>query len=262
MPLRVTDANGIDYSSTISQGLIYAADHGARAANASFRGLSSNLTVRNAAQYMKDKEGLVFVAAGNTSALESFDITASMIPVSATDIYDEIASFSSYGDYVALAAPGNNFYSTRLGGDYMPVAGTSFASPVAAGVAALMVSINPQLSNIDIENLLFSTTLDLGTPGCDPYYGYGRVDAAAAVEAAKSALPAQDTEAPAISIIDPLGGAILSGLVPVDVEADDNVGVTRAELWVNNTSVVVDSSPPPSHLAGTLLAYQTVQPIS
>ena len=244
MPLRVTDLNGLGYSSTISQALIYAADHGARVANASFEGLSSNLSIQNAAQYMKEKGGLVTVSAGNTGVLESFTVTTSMLPIAATDIYDNRANFSSYGDFVSLAAPGKNFYSTRLGGDYMPVSGTSFSSPITAGVIALMMSANPQLSSTDIENLLFTTAVDLGSSGKDIYYGYGRVDAAAAVLAAKNATPTVDSTAPSTSIIDPLGGATVSGLIPVDVDATDNIGVARVELWINNTNIATDTSSP------------------
>ena len=106
------------------------------------------------------------------------------------------------------------------------------------------MSSNPRLSSGEIENLLFSTAVDLGANGRDPYFGYGRVDAARAVQAAKVAVPIQDTEAPNVSIVDPLGGATVQDLVPIDIQAIDNVGVARAELWVNNTSVAVDSSAP------------------
>jgi len=244
MPLRVSDTSGNGYSSTIAQGLTYAADHGAHVANAGFQGITSSLTVQNAAQYMKDKGGLVLVPAGNTGNRESYTITSTMIPISATDENDLKASFSSYGDYVALAAPGVKIWTTTVGGGYSAFSGTSQASPVAAGIVALMMAANPKLSNTEIENLLFSTAVDLGAAGRDTYYGYGRIDAAAAVQAAKSATATQDTEPPIVSIVDPLGGATINGLVPVDIDTSDNVGVARTELWVNNTSVAVDTSSP------------------
>lgn len=68
-----------------------------------------------------------------------------------------------------------------------------------------MMSANSRLSSTEIENLLFSTAIDLGAVGRDSYYGYGRVNAAAAVQAAQSAMPVQDSEAPSVAIIDPLG---------------------------------------------------------
>lgn len=244
MPLRITDTNGYGYYSTIAQGLSYAADHGARIANISFQDMTSSYSVRSAAQYLKDKGGLVMVSGGNSGQLENYLVTTSMIPVAATDVNDNRKIFSSYGDYITLAAPGDTIWSTQRGGDYVKSTGTSFASPITAGVIALMMAANPQLSSSDIENLLFATAVDLGTPGRDPYYGYGRVDAAAAVHAALNFIPEADTESPTVSILDPLDGATVTGLVPVDIEVMDNIGVDRAELWVNNSNVAVDTSPP------------------
>ena len=246
MPLRITDANGYGYYGLIAQALTYAADNGVKVANISFQNISSSSGVQAAAQYMKNKNGLVVVAAGNTGALETYTTTTTMIPVSATDQFDIKKDFSSYGSYVSLAAPGVNIWSTNNNSSalYASFAGTSFASPVVGGVIALMMSANPKLNSSEIESLLFSTAVDLGAIGRDPYYGHGRVDAAAAVQAAKSVTPIQDSESPVVSILDPLGGATVTGLVPVDVEATDNVGVTRAELWVNDVSVAMDSSPP------------------
>ncbi|NBQ69744.1 MAG: peptidase S8 [Nitrosomonadaceae bacterium] len=244
LPLRVTDINGYGYISMFTSALIYAADNGARIANISFAPITTSDTVRAAAQYMKDKNGLVVTGGGNSGTLENYTVTTTMISVSATDKYDMKDSFSSYGDYITLAAPGTNMTSTWKDGTYGPVAGTSIASPVVGGVIALMMSANPQLGSFDIENLLFSTAVDLGSAGKDIYFGYGRVDAAAAVLAAKNATPTIDSTAPATSIIDPLGGATVSGLIPVDVDATDNVGVARVELWINNTNIATDTSAP------------------
>ncbi|MDE2388353.1 MAG: S8 family serine peptidase, partial [Betaproteobacteria bacterium] len=150
MPLRITDTAGYGYESTISQGLIYAADNGARVANVSFEGVSNLSSIRNAAQYMKNKNGLVVVSAGNTGKLESFTTTTSLIPVSSTNQYDAIDS--SYGDYVSLSAPGVNIWSTNDNSAalYGPFSGSSFASPIAGAVIALMMSANPQLGSVDI----------------------------------------------------------------------------------------------------------------
>jgi hypothetical protein len=86
--------------------------------------------------------------------------------------------------------------------------------------------------------------VDLGTAGRDPYYGYGRVDAARAVQAAAAAVVAGDTQAPVVSITSPAGGSTVTGLVGVNVTATDNVGVTRVELKANNTTVAVDTTAP------------------
>jgi len=107
-----------------------------------------------------------------------------------------------------------------------------------------MMAANPRLSNADVEKLLFSSAVDLGTPGRDPYYGYGRVNAAAAVRAAVGASTTVDQQPPSDSISAPLNGSTVSGLVAVDVNASDNVGVSKVELRVNGATVAVDTSPP------------------
>ena len=244
MPIRITDTSGYGYASTIVQGLVWASDNGVRVANVSFGGAIGILSVQNAAQYMKDKGGLVIAAAGNTGTELTTTPTTTMIPVSATDANDAIASWSSYGNFVAMSAPGVSIWTTRREGDYKTASGTSLSSPLTAGVVALMMSANTKLSSLEIENLLFSSAVDLGASGRDPYYGYGRVNAEAAVQSAVAAAIVQDTEAPSVAIVNPLEGATVNGLAPVDIEAFDNIGVSRAELWVNNTSVAVDTSPP------------------
>ena len=167
MPIRVTDLSGGGYSSMIASGLIYAADHGIRVASISFANMPSRSAVVTAAQYMKDKGGLVVVAAGNSGIDENFTPAKAMIPVSATDGNDMRAGWSSYGSYVALSAPGVGIWSTAMGGGYGAYSGTSVSSPVTAGVVALMMSANPTLPNADVEKLLFSTALDLGDMGRD-----------------------------------------------------------------------------------------------
>jgi subtilisin family serine protease len=243
MPLRISDPSGFAYASTVAKALTYAADNGARVANISFDGMAGNATVQSAAQYMKSKGGLVVVAAGNHGVNEGIGATSSLIPVSATDDNDQLTSWSSYGNFVALSAPGLNIWTTAQGGSYWQCWGTSFASPIAAGVAALVMSAKPTLSNTQVENLLYSTATDLGAPGRDASFGYGRVNAAAAVQAAGGSV-APDTTPPDVSISAPLGGASVSGVTNVDVASTDNVGVTRVELRVNGALVAVDSSAP------------------
>jgi len=245
MPIRVTNTSGWATWSGISNGLIWAADQGARVANVSFLGVPSSSGARSAAQYMKNKGGLVAVSSGNTGGLENYTVTTTMIPVSATDGNDNRTSWSSYGNYVMLAAPGLGIWTTRNGGSYGSVSGTSFSSPITAGVIALMMAANPAMQNTDIENALFTTAVDLGTSGWDQFYGHGRVDAVAAVQAVlNTSNPPVDTEAPSVSIVNPVGGETVSGLVPVDVDAFDNVGVTETELWVGSTKVAIDSTEP------------------
>jgi thermitase len=242
--VRIADANAYAYWSNVATGLYWAADNGARVANVSYVGVAGSATVQAAAQYFKGKGGLVLVSAGNNSIDEGIVPTTTMIPVSATDANDAKTSFSSWGAFVALSAPGINIWTTTRGGGYQAWWGTSMASPVAAGAVALMMSRNPALSAAQVESLMFSTAVDLGTTGRDPVFGHGRLNAAAAVAAAASALPPSDSQPPAVSISAPLGSATVSGLVPVNVVATDNVGVVRVDLQVNGTTVGTDTVAP------------------
>ncbi len=243
MPMRITDLNGYGYWSAAAQCLTWAADRGASVANISFGGVSGSSTVQSAAQYLKNKGGLTVVAAGNNGAEELIAASSTMISVSATDSNDVKASWSSFGKYVDIAAPGTNIWTTTRGGSYQRWQGTSFASPVVAGVVGLMKAANPLLGAADLEKILFSTAADLGAAGWDSYYGNGRVNASAAVTAAQVA-QASDTTAPSVSIGSPVAGSTVKGLVAVDVSGNDNVGVSRVDLTVNGKSVGSDTTAP------------------
>ena len=244
MPIVIADSSGVGYWSLIAQGISYAADHGARLANISYENLLSSSSIVSAAQYMKSKNGLVVIAAGNCGCNANLTPSTSMIPVSATDANDQITTFSSYGSYVVISAPGSYIYTTTMGGGYAQGIGTSFASPIVAGTVALMMSANPGLANTKIESLLYASATDLGAPGRDIYYGYGRVNAAAAVQAALGTPSTTDTQPPTSSISSPSASATVSGLVPVNVSATDNVGVTKVELHVNGATVATDTTSP------------------
>ena len=248
MPLGVASYDATNgcyaYSSTIANAVTYAADHGARIANVSYGPLAGDSTVQNAGNYFQSKNGLLFLSAGNAGTDLAVAPSTAFIVVSATDSTDTKTSWSSYGSAVSLAAPGAGIYTTSKGGSYQQWNGTSFSSPLAAGVAALMMSANPKLDNLTIQKILFSTAADLGAPGRDPYYGYGRVDAGKAVAAAVAYAAPVDTTPPAVAITSPNASATVSGLVPVNVAASDNVGVTHVDLKVNNTIVASDTSAP------------------
>jgi thermitase len=246
MPVRIADANAYAYWSTVAQGINWAADKGAKVANVSYNGVSGSSTVQSAANYMRSKGGVVVVAGGNSGGLENISANDALLSVAATDSNDAKASFSSYGNYIDLAAPGVSIYTTTVGGGYSNANGTSFASPIVAATAALMMSANSKLTPGDIDKIFKSTSIDLGTAGFDQYFGYGRIDAAKAVAAAKSTsttTTTADTQAPTISIASPTAGSV-SGVVAVDVKYSDNVGVTRVELYVNGNKLATDDTSP------------------
>ena len=242
MPVRIAGTDGLAYFSTIAQGLYWAADNGAKVANVSFSGVSGSATVQAAAEYLRGKGGVVVASAGNTGGLQAYSANDSILVAAATDGNDKRATWSSYGDYVDLAAPGVSIYTTIKGGGYANVSGTSLSSPITAATVALMLSANSKLAPADVEKILKSTAIDLGTTGADPYYGAGRIDSAKAVALARNHV-ATDTQPPTISIASPTGGKV-SGVVPVDVNYSDNVGVTRAELYVNGSKVATDDASP------------------
>jgi thermitase len=242
MPIRVTDLSGNGYISMMAQGITWAADRGARVANLSFQA-GGYTTIQNAAQYMKNKGGLVITAAGNYGQEETFTPSDTTVVVSATDGSDARTSWSSYGSFVDIAAPGAGIWTTDAGGGYAPASGTSFSSPITAGVVALMIGANPALGANTLQSILFSTAADLGDAGWDKLYGHGRVDAARAVQEAAASV-SRDVTAPSVAISAPAGGAVVSGLVAVDVGATDDVGVTRVELLVNGSPIASDFSAP------------------
>jgi subtilisin family serine protease len=103
------------------------------------------------------------------------------IAVSAIDRNMKRAGFSNYGDYVDLTAPGVDILSLTPNGGYTSASGTSFAAPHVSGVVALLLSKYPWLTPVDVGQTLSTEAKDLGDKGWDPFYGYGLVDALAAV---------------------------------------------------------------------------------
>ena len=242
MPMRVTDPEGYGYFSMMADAINTAADNGARVANVSFLGVSTSSTVASAAQYMRSKGGVVVIAGGNTGALRTDPPSTVFTSVSATDSADARASFSSWGDYIDVAAPGVSILTTTRGGGYGGFSGTSAASPVVAGVYGLLISAKPTLSSASLDSIVFTTAQDLGATGLDQQFGYGRVNAAAAVAKALET-SATDSQPPAVVIASPTGGAI-SGIAPVDVNATDNVAVARTELYINGALAATDTLAP------------------
>lgn len=245
MPIRISDANGYAYFSTVAQGIYWAADHGARVVNVSFNGVAGSATVQAAADYLRAKGGVVVVAAGNSGAAEAIAPSASLLAVSATDRGAVKAGFTSTGAYVDMAAPGVGIFTTTRGGGYGSASGTSFASPLVAGAAALAISANPALTAAQVDAVVLTTARDLGTAGYDTTFGSGLLNAGAIVSAALSLKVSEpiDAQAPSVAISAPLGGTV-SGLVPVNVSASDNMGVASVDLYVNGTKIATDNATP------------------
>jgi subtilisin family serine protease len=190
LPVAVVDENDFAAYSNIAAGIQYAADRGARVINISIGGPASSVTLQNAVDYAWKKGAVLFASAMNDgAATPNYPAAcARVVAVSATDSNDRLASFSNYGNWITLAAPGTNILTTT-GGGYGYWSGTSFASPIAAGVAALCLAVNPALTNADVVAMLEKTADDIGPPGRDDSFGWGRVNAFRAVSAALETLP-------------------------------------------------------------------------
>ena len=246
MPLVVLDASDFASYSNIAQAITYAADQGVRIINVSIGGSSSSSTLQNAVTYAWNKGALVFASAMNNNTNIPYYPAActNAISVAATNSADAKASFSNYGSWITLSAPGEYIYTTNNGGGYGAWNGTSFSSPMTAGLAALILSVNPLLTNTQVLDILKNNADDLGTAGFDTTYGYGRINAYKSLLAAQAAIPQSDTTPPAVSVTSPAGGSTVKGAVAVNTTATDNVGVTKVELYVNNSLYATDTTSP------------------
>lgn len=163
MPVRVLDGVGNGSQVDIASGIRYAVDNGADIVNLSLGGATGSQRVSRAIQHALDHDVLIVAASGNAGN-ETPDFPAAyseqfgnVISVGAHDKNDLVASFSNgVGDSgaVQIDAPGVSVYSTRVEGGFRYGSGTSYATPVVSGVAALMLSANPELSAVDLRNLL------------------------------------------------------------------------------------------------------------
>lgn len=193
MPVKVLNSSGVGPDLAIARGIVFAADHGARVINMSFGSSTSSQVLTRAVRYAHDKGVLLVAAAGNTAKLDNAVIYPAayehVLAVGATDEADKVADFSQHHPYVGVSAPGvrivNAFWRGAGYGSYVSSSGTSDAAPHVSGLAALVWSVNPELSNTQVRKLIQDTADDLGPPGKDEYYGAGRINAHRAVMAAK-----------------------------------------------------------------------------
>ncbi len=207
MPIKVLDANGYGTYADIVDGIYYAVDNGANIISMSLGGSSPSTALEDAVAYAYNHGVTVIAAAGNDGTNQisypaAYD--AYVIAVGATQYDKQRAPYSNYGSSLDVVAPGGNldldqngdgygdgilqqtFQRTWWGGiqwGYYFYEGTSMATPHVSGIAALLYSVgvtNPD----DIRNIIESTAIDLGDPGWDQYYGWGLVNAYAALQAA------------------------------------------------------------------------------
>ena len=189
LPVRVLESDGTGWSSSIADGIRWAADHGADVINLSLGGTSPSAAYRAAIDYAVNVRGVVVVAAagneyesGNPVEYPAADPDA--IAVGASTSTGGRASFSNTGAYVDLAAPGTSIMSPcpagRVvcsgGSGYSRMSGTSMAAPFVAAAAALLRAARPNATVGQIRDWLSLTATDAGAPGRDDEFGAGILD--------------------------------------------------------------------------------------
>ena len=186
---KVLDDKGSGYYSWIASGITWATNNGAKVISMSLGGSSGSSTLENAVNYAWNNGVVVVAAAGNNgNTAPSYPAYyANCIAVAATDQTDAKASFSTYGSWVDVAAPGVSIYSTlpnhsnSIGTvNYGYLSGTSMATPHVAGLAALVWSTTSYgTSNTSVRSRIQSTADKIA--GTGTYWQYGRINAYTAV---------------------------------------------------------------------------------
>ena len=232
LPGRATNKGGSATLGNLAKCIRWGADQGAKVVNASYDAGQWPI-MDSAGQYLRDRGGLLFIAAGNSGAdiSDSYPDYSSFVLVGSTTSDDSRSSFSNFGTAIDMVAPGSAIRTTDVASGYRNAYGTSFASPIAAGAAALIWSLNPNFTPDQVETILFSTTVDLGGSGNDSVFGHGRLDAGAAMELA-STYPGTSNSLPTASFF----ATPTSGLAPLPVSFDasassDSDGTITSYSW-------------------------------
>ncbi len=198
MDVKVLDDTGSGAYSWIADCIVWAADNGAKVINLSLGGSGNSKTLQNAVNYAWNR-GVILTAAAGNSGSQSPSYPAyysNVIAVGATDQNDQKASWSNYGKWVDVAAPGVNIFSTLPSHintigivDYGNLSGTSMATPHVAGLAALIWPTSLGGSNSNVRRQIEQTADKIN--GTGKYWTYGRINALSAV----TKLPARNRNA-------------------------------------------------------------------
>lgn len=206
MPVKVLDANGSGTTSTIAAGIVWAANHGARVINLSLGGAGTTQVLQDAVGFAMSKGVVVLAAAGNSGTTTKFYPAAypELVSVAATTPNDSLYEWSNRGkDWVQVAAPGCDIAPAR-GGGYGTFCGTSAATPIVSGIAALALSLDPGLTAAEIHEALGRAAVR-GVSSVQ----YGRVDALRTLAALGLVAPL-NSRRPRI-VGSPITGATLEG---------------------------------------------------
>ncbi len=209
MPVRVlTGCSGVE--NDCGEGIMWAADHGANVATMSLQYYGGTQFFQDAVKYGWDK-GMVVIAANGNNAGNVIAFPAKYpfcMGVGATTISDGIASFSNTGPECDLSAPGQDVWSSWLTNQYNCLSGTSMATPHTSGLACLLWSYNSGLTNQEVVDALIANVKDLGAPGKDQQFGWGRIDAFKTLE--------NNSPGVSVTVVDPIPALVAPG-TPVSI---------------------------------------------
>jgi subtilisin family serine protease len=187
MPVRAISNGGV---AEVVEGITWAVDNGARVINLSlgwdYPNASVEETIQRAVKYALEKNVVICAALSNSSSFNPRSTPDNLagkpgfegvIGVGNVDVNDRRQG--AYGNWKSVSSPGTQIMSTMPNGKYGNLTGTSMATPMVAGIAALMLSQNPGLKNTELRKRMMDTARDLGNPGFDDQFGAGRVNAGA-----------------------------------------------------------------------------------
>lgn len=179
MPIRIS-VGIVPTLDKVAKGIIYATDNGADVISMSWGKPFLCPYLKSALDYAHDHGVILVAAAGNSNNSEHKFPAAyeKVIAVAATDITGNKASFSNYGYWLDIAAPGGNFTTTYIDGNYKGFGGTSSACPTVAGVIGLLLSKNRSLTQEIIKTIICSTADPVDS---SMYIGSGRINAYKAI---------------------------------------------------------------------------------
>ncbi|MFX3623379.1 MAG: S8 family peptidase [Ectobacillus sp.] len=178
MPIKALNAEGYGNSFDVAKGIVWAADNGADVINLSLGNYQPSAVLEQAVNYALQKNIVLVAAAGNDNTGQpSFPAALpGVIGVAAVGGDGSRAQFSNFGDHIDVAAPGVDIPSTYIGGRYAALSGTSMAAPHVSALAALIRSLNPDMKNTEVADIIMKTAKETGPAGRDVYYGNGIID--------------------------------------------------------------------------------------
>ncbi|MCW6004578.1 type VII secretion-associated serine protease mycosin [Micromonospora sp. CPCC 205371] len=185
IPIRIAADDGRGTPDDVATGIDWAADRKARIISVSYTGASS-AKLRSSVNRAISEGAVVIAAVGNRPENLNVGFPAAydgVLAVGAVGRDGEHAALSVTGKAVAITAPGVDIYSTSTNNNYSKGSGTSAATAIVAGAAALVRSKYPELSAREVVHRLTATATDKGAPGRDEQYGYGVLNLVAALTA-------------------------------------------------------------------------------